>query len=329
MNTVRKVCFGDRCAGIREYVRGILSRHYVLDETADAPDYYIDNGCWYGHVAHDACVKIAIIAENCVPDFNAYDYAVGFDPLTFGDRYLRQPLFARCREFPSLENRKFPADAELLNRDFCSMVVSNGANRDPVLQMFLDRIEKYKPVLSGGGWRNNVGGRVPDKVAFCRGCKFNLAFENSASPGYTTEKILDAYLSYSVPVYFGNPQIDVDFHAESMVCVKSKADVDRAVEEVMWLDSNPDAYLRKVKAPCLVRTKESYDEELEGFLAHVFSQPKEQAFRRCMFGYQATLRQHNRRALGTYQRLLNLHTGIHKTMRRIVTLGRRSCPARM
>lgn len=321
-DAVRKVRFGGLGTRTREYIRGILSRHYVLDETANEPDYYIDNGCWHEHIAYDGCVKIAVIAENCVPDFNAYDYAVGFDPLIFGDRYLRHPLFVRCKAFPSLADRHFPADAELLNRGFCSMVVSNGANRDPVLQMFLDRIEKYKPVLSGGGWRNNVGGRVPDKVAFCRRCKFNLAFENSASPGYTTEKILDAYSACSVPVYFGNPEIDVDFKAESMVRVKSKDDVDRAVEEVVRLDSDPEAYLQKVKSRCLVRTKESYDEEMSGFLAHIFSQPKEQAFRRCMFGYQATLRQHNRRALGAYQKLLNLHTGVHDAVRRIANLCR-------
>ena len=39
----------------------------------------------------DRCVKIFYTGENVCPDFNACDYAVGFEWLTFGDRYLRLP----------------------------------------------------------------------------------------------------------------------------------------------------------------------------------------------------------------------------------------------
>lgn len=43
--------------------------------------------------APDRVVKIFYTGENITPDFNACDYAIGFDWLDFGDRYLRFPLY--------------------------------------------------------------------------------------------------------------------------------------------------------------------------------------------------------------------------------------------
>lgn len=85
------------------------------------------------------------------------------------------------------------SDQELLNRKFCSFVVSNSQFSDPLRKRFFERLCKYKKVDSGGRYLNNIGGPVRDKLAFCRGYKFNIAFENSSVDGYTTEKIMEAY----------------------------------------------------------------------------------------------------------------------------------------
>lgn len=65
-------------------------------------------------------------------------------------------------------------------------------------------------VHSGGRWNNNIGGPVqggfPAKRAWLRQFRFNVAFENEALPGYTTEKI-DAMLAGCIPVYWGNPDV--------------------------------------------------------------------------------------------------------------------------
>jgi hypothetical protein len=56
--------------------------------------------------------------------------------------------------------------------------------------------------ISGGGFRNNVGGPVADKAAFLASRKFNIAFENSSFPGYTTEKLFDPLFVHAVPIYW-------------------------------------------------------------------------------------------------------------------------------
>ena len=74
---------------------------------------------------------------------------------------------------------KFRNCLEFLQK-FCSMVVSNAQVSNPIRERFFRLLSEYKQVDSGGRLWNNVGGPVADKQKFISGCKFNIAFENSA-----------------------------------------------------------------------------------------------------------------------------------------------------
>lgn len=273
-----------------DYYRFLCNRYDVVE--SDKPDYVIDGGQNFEHVKYDA-LKILIDCENCVPNFDDYDYAVASCHMSFGDRYVRVPWFAFYTYFPDIERRKQVPDPSLLNRKFCSFVVSDAEYGDPIRRIFFERLSKYKRVDSGGRWRNNIGGHVKDKLAFCRQYKFNIAFENSSFPGYTTEKIMEAYVAQTVPIYYGNPTVETDFKPESMIRVSGLDDIERAVEDVVRLDQDDDAYMKMVTASCLVAENTSvYERRLENFLAHIFDQPLEQARRLCPYGYQANNRRH-------------------------------------
>lgn len=267
----------------------VLSKMYEV-KLSDEPDYIIDEGLGHAHLdpRYDGCVKIVSIGENLAPDFNSFDYAIGFDPIEFGDRYLRQPLFAFCEEFAKLRDRTSfqPTRDELLNREFCSFVVTNVGRGDPMRAEFFHRLSRYKKVNSGGAFQNNVGGRVRDKNAFCARHKFNIAFENSVSAGYTTEKVMQPLTVHSVPIYYGNPMVEEDFRDECMVRVRSRDDVERAVEEIVYLDTHDDAYLEKVTAPCLTHSVDWHMERLTGYLRSIFDPPKEEARRLVRYGMQ-------------------------------------------
>lgn len=231
-----------------------------------------------------------------VPDFNSFDYAVGFDHLEFMDRYVRVPLWFFNEAFAALSRRQNPPTREfLLNRKFCSYVVSNGGRADPLRERFFHRLSQYKRVDSGGRFMNNVGGPVSDKETFCRQYKFNVAFENSSSPGYTTEKIVQPLSCFSVPIYFGDSLVEEDFDGGCMVRVKGPEDVERAIDEIIQLDQNGDEYIRKVVSPCLVRPFDHYEKVLEAFLVHIFEQPLLEARRLNRFGFQPVVRNRLRR----------------------------------
>ena len=290
---------------------GILRKFYDV-ELCDDPDYIIDGGLGSEHLRYD-CVKIVCVGESYVPDFNQFDYAIGFDHLEFGDRYLRHPLYALYPQFLSFSDRPVPDPAMLLKRGFCSFVVSND-DGDPMRVEFFRRLSKYKPVASGGKLLNNVGGRVPDKMAFIAKYKFNIAFENSVVPGYTTEKAMEALAARSVPIYYGNPRIAEDFNPDCLVRVADRADVERAVEEIVALDRDDDAYLRKCAADPLVHPVVWYDERLERFVRSIFDRSLPDARRLNAYGYQTNIR---RRALKAQMMYDLMHPGrLLKRMRR-------------
>jgi len=279
------------------YLR-ILRELYDV-EISDRPDYVFDGGIGRDYVNCD-CIRIVTVGESYTPDFNFFDYAIGFDDLTFGDRYLRLPLFAAYPEFRQLKAPDLSDPSRYLKRGFCSFVVSNDEG-DPMRVEFFRRLSKYKPVASGGKLFNNVGGRVPDKNAFIAQYKFNIAFENSCVPGYTTEKVLEPLAVHSVPVYYGNPNIAADFDPACLVRVANRDDVERAVGEIVALDRDDDAYLRKLSAPAAVETYEAYEARLTAFLRNIFDPPLEQARRTNEYGYQVNLRRRQKRLFNLYE----------------------------
>ena len=279
----------------------ILRRFYDVEIVERSPDYLVDGGLGNEHLDYPATVKIVFIGESYCPDFNLFDYAVGFDDISFGDRYLRVPLYAFYGAFQDLCSRpNRPLDAErLLRRGFCSFVVSN-PDGDPMRVEFFRRLSKYKPVASGGRMFNNVGGPVADKYDFISKYKFNIAFENSAVPGYTTEKVMEPLSVGSVPIYYGNPRIEDDFNPGCMVRVASRDDVERAVEEIVALDRDDDAYLAKLAAPTFVHPFEWHERRLTDFLRTIFDRPLDEARRLNDYGYQTNLRRRAAKARDLY-----------------------------
>lgn len=267
----------------------LLSKHFDI-ELSDSPDYVIDGGLGDDYLRYDNAIKIANIGENIVPDFNFFDYAIGFDRLDFGDRYLRVPLYAFYGQYEMFGRREAPDPKALLDRDFCSYVVSNAGRADPIRTQFFHELCKYKKVDSGGRHLNNVGGPVADKMAFCAKYKFNIAFENCSSPGYVTEKVMQPMTCFSLPIYYGDPLVEEEFSPQSIVRVRGREDIERAIDEVIRLDRNDDEYIARVTAPCLAKPFGHYEKLLEDFLVAIFAQSKDEARRLNIYGYQRHLR---------------------------------------
>lgn len=297
MKTI-KINFVDEFVGFdpkEEYIYKLLSREYKLD-ISDNPDYVFCACFGHNHLDYD-CVKILVTGENQIPDFNLYDYAIGFDPISFSDRYLRMPLFPFYEAYERANDRtRLFNEQDPLNRKFCSFVVSNGSG-DPLRTEFFKRLSQYKKVDSGGRYLNNIGGNgVADKVSFCAQYKFNIAFENSSAPGYTTEKVMEPLIVNSIPIYYGNPDIREDINPDSLVIVRSRDDFDRAIEEIRWLDSNDEAYIKKLQQNPFVHDKEYYDDRMLAFLRNIIEQPLNSAKRVIPYGYQSFYREELRNA---------------------------------
>lgn len=266
----------------------LLSQDYKVT-IAPKPDYLFYSSGGYRHLQYDDAIRIFNTGENLAPDFNICDYAIAFHHIQLEDRYLRFPFFLTyngCWEqLDALQTKIITPD--LAQRKFCNFVYSNGQQADPLREYFFHRLCQYKKVDSAGRYLNNMGGKtVKDKLDFIGQYKFTIAFENSAVSGYTTEKIVDPMRVNSMPIYYGDPNVGVDFNSESFIQLKSKEEVDAIINEIIRLDRDNEAYLEKLSRPWLnAPLRKPYEERLQAFLRHIVEQPKEKAFRTTRYGW--------------------------------------------
>jgi len=177
----------------------------------------------------------------------------------------------------------------LANRKFCNFVYSNNVNSDPIRDVFFHKLCKYKKVDSGGRHLNNIGVAVKDKLQFIKDYKFTIAFENSAVPGYTTEKLIEPILVKSLPIYFGNPLLSLDFEPDSLVLVECRDELDQVIDQIMNLDKDDDQYLAILKKNKF-RSDNSlviWEQKLKVFLENIFKQSLPTAIRRASYGFNS------------------------------------------
>ncbi|GAA7495078.1 glycosyltransferase family 10 [Helicobacter pylori] len=215
--------------------------------------------------------RVFYTGENEAPNFNLFDYAIGFDELDFNDRYLRMPLYYAYLHYKAMlvndttspyklkalytlkkPSHKFKenhpnlcavvnGETDPLKREFASFVASN-ANA-PIRNAFYEALNAIEPVVGGGSVKNTLGYNVKNKNEFLSQYKFNLCFENSQGYGYVTEKILDAYFSHTIPIYWGSPSVAKDFNPKSFVNVHDFNNFDEAIDYIKYLHTHQNAYL--------------------------------------------------------------------------------------
>lgn len=285
-----KINFSDFWKGFdpnNNFLINVLRERYDV-QISDDPDYLFFSCFGLEHTLFDG-VKIFYTGEDVSPDFNFCDYAIGFDEIQFGDRYLRFPIFTHRRGFAEAMVKHHVTDADIAQKDkFCNFVYSN-KKANPIRGQFFEMLSQYKRVDSGGGYLNNVGGPVRDKLAFQSRYKFSIAFENDKSEGYTTEKITDAFAAKTVPIYWGNPHVAQDFNAKAFINCNDFATFEDVIERVKEIDEDDALFRAMLEEP--IFTPENKPERfsadrLREFLFAIFDQPLESASRRSRYSWQ-------------------------------------------
>lgn len=268
----------------------ILKKYYKVELT-DRPDYVIYNDSDAEYLKYK-CVRIMFTGENYTPNFNLCDYAIGCDYLDFQDRFYRLPVYAAA-QFYSDEELALAGDPDFTKprpfnqqdlakkTGFCSFVYSNYLADPPREEMF-NKLSAYKKVDAGGAYLNNIGGRIKNKLAFEMAHKFSIAFENSSRSGYTTEKLPNALVAGTVPVYWGNPDIHKEFNPNRFINCHAYKNFDEVAERVKEIDNDDNLYLKIINEPALAvgYNLRAVRENFEKFLCHIFDQPLSQAKRR-------------------------------------------------
>lgn len=228
----------------------LLEPHYEL-VISDNPEVLIYSCYGFEHLKYK-CHKIFYTGENVRPDFRECDFSLTFDYDDYQNRNLRLPL-VRWHHVERLFEKKEFENVVKSKTKFCCMVVSNPNGDDR--NRFFEKLSRYKKVDSGGKFSNNIGYQVDDKVTFLQDYKFVMAFENSCYPGYTTEKIIAPMFKNSLPIYWGNPNIQTDFNPKSFINVHDYKSFDEAIEEIIRVDKDEEAYREYIEQPWFANNK--------------------------------------------------------------------------
>ena len=304
MKTIKVKCIGFWGAfdPRDNFILDLLKKRYQV-ELSDEPEYLFYSTSTEDFLDYD-CVRIFYTGENVCPDFNLCDYAIGFERLTFADRYLRRPFYLDVPIYRedldrAMHKHEFRMEDLKEKTEFCSFIYSNKES-DPFRDQLLDKINSYKAVHSGGRYRNNIGGSVDDKFAYQWKHKFSIASENSYHSGYSTEKLVQSLAALTIPIYWGDPSIARDFNEKAFINCHQYDTLDEILERVIEIDQNEELYLKMLREPAFYPdfSLEEKRRELEEFIYHIIDQPYEKAFRKTRYCwgaiYEANAKRHRK-----------------------------------
>jgi hypothetical protein len=218
------------------------------------------------------CFKVFFSSENERPDFLITDIALTFDFNT-NKRHFRLPLYILYAHQYGYNLKNLLSEIPKINfdewskRKFCCLVVSNGKSKHRInVFKFLQNLEQ---IDSGGRYLNNVGGPVEDKLKFIEDYKFVISFENSKHPGYTTEKILEPMLVNSIPIYWGNPVVRLDFNPNSFIDSSDFKNILDLYRHLKRIEKEPQTIEKILNSEKIIRSNNFlYPEMIKEFILY-------------------------------------------------------------
>lgn len=277
----KRIWFSDFWKGFDYY------NNFILDALKGELELEVTHDCDYlfcsvfgdDYLNYD-CIRIFRTGESITPDFNVYDYAIGFDWLEYGDRYFRYPSYAMKPQeiINKIEDKNI--SEQIINRNkFCNFVYSN-AGANAYRKDLFEALSEYRKVDSGGKYLNNVGYRVENKYEFQKCYKFSIACENSEFYGYTTEKLIEAFAAKTIPIYWGNPAIGKEFNEDAFINCYLYNNMEDIVEKVREIDTHQNLYLEMLQQPVFKLNPKKIQKEFKKFLLMILEKPYDKAFRR-------------------------------------------------
>ena len=143
---------------------------------------------------------------------------------------------------------------------FCSFIISNGQPQERI--RFYKLLNSYKTVDSCGRFNNTIGylppeTDTPEYYAFMSRYKYTICFENSQVDYYFSEKLINAYISKTIPIYWGCPQVPDFINTKAIIYIPSSSpmDIHKAYMRIIEIESDPLKYKEIYEQPLFVDGK--------------------------------------------------------------------------
>ncbi len=201
-------------------------------------------------------------------DINAYDILLAGEETN--GKYISFPLFLLylSPEDISKYQQYTPPRTTVPEKDVITIISNSGGN---IRNTFLEELEKHFEVSYGGGYKNNIGGRLPHKQGtpeyneFVGKYKFIITMENSEAPHYITEKILQGFGAQIIPIYWGGNAVHNYFNKDRFIHLKDSTpeSMQDVISKMKFLKENPDKWLEMVNKPIFTGPNNTLSYKLE------------------------------------------------------------------
>ena len=276
----------------------------VIDE--DNPEYLF---CCISHITYGINIRklfkkyysndrvIIFDGDEAIsPDMNLFDYAVTYDDsFICDDRVCHRPFCQYVAGGMQINNgnqiNRYVAMQEYDKRKFCNFIYSN-ANAYRMRDELFYEISKYKHIDSLGNHLNNVG-NIPNRdseewfgssINEKKNYRFSICAENGSMKGYTSEKIISAFLANSIPIYWGNPNIEQEFNPDAFINCNKYTSLQDVLKVIREIDANKEKWVDMVTAPWQTNKQkamiQNQQDQFKRFVNHIFEQDKTAA-KRC------------------------------------------------
>lgn len=205
------------------------------------------------HLRYNGVKKIFFTGENKRPNYNHCDYSISFDINDYSGRNIRIPLWYYYIDWfgvKSYNNPDYLIPVDYIDKPnifnqkhkskFCCAVFSNpvGTRVD-----MIKRLNTYKQVDCYGkphALKLLDGERY--KMDVISDYRFSLCFENTIYPGYYTEKLLHAKIAGTIPIYYSDSNMKIDFNSNSCLNLNDYESMEHLLEKVKEIDNNEKMY---------------------------------------------------------------------------------------
>jgi hypothetical protein len=216
---------------------------------------------------------VSFSGESHNHDPKEFDLSLIMKPDNTQERVVYLPLFSiGSYEYQYWERYMWPRVMWTKTR-FCAFVISN--DRVPLRNKVFQMLSKYKKVDSCGQALNNCGFCAPrdnnEYFQFLRQYKFMICFENNKNGHYITEKLHNAWLGGTIPIYWGCTNSIHWLNPKAFLYLEDESDeaIQRLVDRVIELDQDPNKYLEMYNQPLLLDHKIPHDMQFDNIKAKI------------------------------------------------------------
>lgn len=205
--------------------------------------------------------NIWVTFENRRPPHSNYDLTLSFDSDSYNDQNYYFPLIYQYMDIKgndsSYAKHQIKPETAMFKRSISkdqllqknNFLVSFINNPHPIRMRALQSLSKIDRVFTYGRLFDNY---EVDKISKSQEFWFSLCFENDLYPGYVTEKVLEAWLGWTIPLYWGNDANSI-LNPEAIINLANFSSMEDFVMHVTNLYRDRDKMISMINQPLLIK----------------------------------------------------------------------------